>query len=106
MSCDIFLVFMTVNLPLESSIFTLIDVLSGGEDVSKIPRRDLLLKNDHGVGRGGGRVGLTCRQQNKRDILQVWLMRRDARHSPACPQAGHASSVSAPRENVPKSLVV
>lgn len=46
---------MTVNFSLESCTFTFIDVLSGGEDASKIPRRDLLLKTDHRVGRGGGR---------------------------------------------------
>lgn len=31
------------------------DALSGGEDASEILRRDLLLKTDHRVGRGGGR---------------------------------------------------
>lgn len=46
---------MTVNLPLKSCTFTLMDILSGGEDASEIPRRDLLLKTHHRVGSGGGR---------------------------------------------------
>lgn len=55
MSCDIFLVFMTVSLPPESCAFTLMYFLSGGEEASAIPSRDLLLESENGVNGGGGK---------------------------------------------------
>lgn len=108
MSCDIFLVFKTVNLPLELCTFTLMYFLSRGEKASAIPRRNLLLKSDNGVFRGGGRDGLTSWHQNKRDLLQARLVNIHKMLDVAQPahEPCHESSVTGLRENFPKALAI
>lgn len=116
MSCDIFLVFRTVGLPLESCAFTWKHFLSGGEKASAIPERSWLLKSDNGYlgvqGRRGqvavGWDGLTFWHQNKWEILQAMLMYIYKTLDTAQPahQPCHESSVIELGENFLKSLII
>lgn len=86
-SCGIFLflIFMTVNLPLLLCIFTSMYFLSKRKNHLQSKKKPFL-KGNNGASRGGRKDGTASWHQNKWDLLKAGLMDSYSRCSPACPQ--------------------
>lgn len=77
---------MTVNLPLQLCIFTLMYFLSKRKNHLQSKKKPFL-KGNNGASRGGRKVGRASWHQNKWDLLKAGLMNSYGRCGPACPQA-------------------
>lgn len=86
-SCGIFLflIFMTVNLPLQLCIFTLMYFLSKRKNHLQSKKKPFL-KGNNGASRGCRKDGRASWHQNKWDLLKVRLINSYGRCGPACLQ--------------------